>query len=198
MTAPDAAAVPLRARLLLARLGPAACGAVLLCVLGLAAWVWAWQQRAALERFEARASAAATTSTPAARPSAPPVAEAAAAADSGRNLALFYDNLGPRRYAEQEVKTLFALAAKSGLSLNQGEYKFSYDQASRVHSYQVLLPVKGSYRAIWQFVLALLRAVPFAALDEISFKRELIADPVAEAHLRLTFYLKDGAGMARP
>ena len=197
MTAPDAAAMLLRARLLLARLGLAACGAVLLCVLGLAAWVWAWQQRAALERFEARASAA--VAGPAPRPSAPPVTVAVAAvADSGRNLALFYANLGPRRYAEQEVKTLFALAAKSGLSLNQGEYKFSYDQTSRVHSYQVLLPVKGSYRAIWQFVLALLRAVPFAALDEISFKRELIADPVAEAHLRLTFYLKDSVGAEQP
>lgn len=189
MTAPDAAALLLRARLALARLGPAACGAVLVCVLGLAASAWAWRQRAALERFDAPAPAAASPALP---------ALAVAANDAGRNLALFYDNLGPRRYAEQEVKTLFALAAKSGLSLNQGEYKFSYDQASRVHSYQVLLPVKGSYRAIWQFVLALLREVPFAALDEISFKRELIADPVAEAHLRLTFYLKDGAAMARP
>ncbi len=194
VTAPDLPSLLLGARLALRRLGRPACAVAALCLLGAAGWGWAWQERAALARLEAAAGAAA-----AAMPAAPAVPLVAPPADgASRNLALFYANLGQRRYAEQEVGTLFALAAKSGLALNQGEYKFGYDRASGVHSYQVLLPVKGSYRAIWQFCLQVLRSVPFASLDEINFKRDLIADPAPEARLRLTFYLKDTDAAVAP
>jgi hypothetical protein len=110
------------------------------------------------------------------------------------NLDTFYAALGPRRYAEQQVRTLFALAAKNGLSLSQGEYKTGYDRNARVSTYQVNLPVKGNYGAIWQFALGALRAIPFASLDDISFRREAIGDPAVEARLRLTLYLKDVPG----
>ncbi|MET3134886.1 hypothetical protein AAKU55_005189 [Oxalobacteraceae bacterium GrIS 1.11] len=182
MTAFDFPVALLRARLLLMRLGAIPCAALALCLLGAGGWTWVGQQRAALARELAHPAPAA----------APPLALALPAASSAnQNLTLFYDSLGERRYAEQQVQTLFALAAKAGLSLNQGEYKVGYDQASRVSTYQVMLPVKGSYQAIWQFALQVLRTVPFASLDELSFKRELIGDPSLEAHLRLTFYLKD-------
>jgi hypothetical protein len=174
-----ALAVRLRARLFLARLGAGAGGALLLCALAAAGWGAVLVRQAALVRLAAR---------PAALPQ--PVIEAPTPA-ADPHLALFYDALGEQRYAEQQVATLFALAAKSGLSLNRGEYKFGYDQAGRMHTYQVTLPVKGAYRAIWEFCLQALAAIPFAALDEISFKRESIGDAILEARLRLTFYLKD-------
>jgi hypothetical protein len=109
-------------------------------------------------------------------------------------LEAFYTALGPRRYAEQQVRTLFALAAKNGLSLSQGEYKTGYDRNARVTTYQVSLPVKGSYGAIWQFAMGVLREIPFASLDDISFRRDTIGDPAVEARLRLTLYLKDAPG----
>jgi hypothetical protein len=108
----------------------------------------------------------------------------------------FYAALGPRRYAEQQVKTLFALAAKNGLSLSQGEYKTAYDRNARLTTYQVNLPVKGSYGAIWKFALGTLRTIPFASLDDIGFRRDSIGDPAVEARLRLTLYLKDAPGGA--
>ncbi|HEV7813955.1 MAG TPA: hypothetical protein VGP06_02500 [Janthinobacterium sp.] len=184
MNEANLAAGLLRARLLLLRSGPAACAAVVLCLLGAAALAWLLPQL----RVQAQLAA---------RPIAAPPALAATApkADANQNLALFYATLGERRYAEQQVKTLFALAAKTGLSLKSGEYKSSYDKASRVSSYQVVLPVKGTYQAIWQFSLQALSAIPFAALDDISFKRETIADNLPEARLSMTFYLKD-AGVA--
>ena len=58
------------------------------------------------------------------------------------------------------------------------------------------LPLKGSYAAVWQFALQALRAMPFASLDELSFRREQIADPTLEARVRLTLYLSDAAGVA--
>lgn len=172
----------LRARLLVMR-RPMACAAVVLCLLGAVALGWLIPQRAREAHPAGR---------PPALPGAAPTLAVAPPPDSNQNLAQFYAALGERRYAEQEVKMLFALAAKNGLILKSGEYKEVQDKASRVTSYQVVLPVKGSYGAIWQFSLQVLAALPFAALDDISFKRELIAEAAPEARLSLTFYLKDG------
>lgn len=184
MMAIDLALLRLRAQLLLRRLGAPACLAVALLALGAAAWIWAWQQRSVATRLEAR---------PLPQPSLA-VAALAPPATASENLARFYAALGQQRHAEQQVKQLFDLAAKNGLLLAQGEYKSGYDKASRVATYQVTLPLKGSYAAVWQFALQALRAMPFASLDELSFRREQIADTQLEARLRLTFYLADSAG----
>ena len=187
MSAWQMEALRLRAELLLRRAGAPACVAVLLLLCGSLAWGWAWQQRALAAQLEARAL-----------PSVPVAAMVVRApvATPSDNLALFYGVLGEPRHAEQQVKLLFDLAAKNGLVLAQGEYKSSYDKASRVSTYQVTLPLKGSYQAVWQFALQALRAVPFASLDELSFRREQIADARLEARLRLTFYLSDAAPAA--
>jgi hypothetical protein len=183
------APVLLRLRLAVAALGPVACGAAVLCLAGALALAWLLPERALQGRRHAVALGLATLPPPVLAPVAAP-------ASPNENLALFYDTLGERRYAEQQVKTLFALAAKSGLVLSQGEYKSAVDQNGRFHTYQVNLPVKGSYGAIWQFAMQALRAIPFASLDEISFRRDTIGAPAVEARLRLTLYLADQAAGA--
>jgi hypothetical protein len=170
----------LAVRLFAMRAGAGTCVAIALLVAGLVTWAWLLPQRAALQEELARPLPA-----PSALVQAPPPPSA------NENLALFYATLGEKRYAEQQVKTLFDLAGKSGLTLAHGEYKFGYDKASRVTTYQIALPVKGPYRNIWQFALGALAAVPFAALDEVSLRRDTIADPTVEARLRFTLYLKD-------
>ena len=175
-------ALALRARLALRRLGAPACVAIALCVAGIAAWAWLVPQRAAQARLMAT-----PLPTPASLVTAPPPPSA------NQNLADFYQVLGEEHYAEQQVKILFDLAAKSNLVLSQGEYKAGYDKASRVGTYQIILPVKGPYQSIWQFAMQGLREMPFASLDEIAFRRESIAEPTVEARLRFTLYLKDGA-----
>ncbi|PHV17172.1 hypothetical protein GQ37_021000 [Janthinobacterium sp. BJB1] len=181
MMALDLNALRLRAQLLLRRLGVPACLAAVLLLLGVAACAWAWQQRAVAAQLEAR-----TLPQPSLA-----VAALAPPATASDNLVRFYATLGQQRHAEQQVKQLFDLAAKHGLVLAQGEYKSGYDKAGRVATWQVTLPLKGSYAAVWQFALQALRAMPFASLDELSFRREQIADTQLEARLRLTFYLTD-------
>lgn len=191
------AGLVLRLRLLLLRAGPFTLAAIALLALAVAVWVTLLvglvDEEKALDTLRAqnrRPAQAATVPGPAV-PAAP-----LAPAD---NLDAFYATLGQRRYAEQQVKTLFGLAAKSGLVLSQGEYKSGFDRNARMHTYQVNLPVKGSYAAIWQFALAALRAIPFAALDDISFRRDSIGDPAVEARVRMTFYLNDaGAAGSTP
>ena len=182
----------LRLRIAFASAGPVVFGALALCVLALAAIAWLVQGRELVELARVEAHRVAALPPPA------PVQDLAAAAPAtdDYHLALFEAALGERRNAEQGVKTLFKLAAKSGLTLRQGEYKAAYERNARLHTYQVTLPVKGSYGAIWQFALGALRAIPFAALDEISFKRDAIGEANVEARLRLTFYLTERAGAA--
>jgi hypothetical protein len=176
-------ALVLRLRLALMALGPVFCAACLLLLLGGAALLWLLPQRA----LQAKRQQVAL------RVVAMPVHQQAKAApvSANDNLLLFYDALGEKRYAEQQVKTLFGLAAKAKLSLRQGEYKSAYERNARLHTYQVTLPVKGGYADVWQFGLMALRVIPFASLDEISFKRDSIGEPQVEARLRLTLYLAD-------
>lgn len=182
-------AMLLRVRLAGKAIGAVACGAALCCLLGAAALAWLLPQRTLQVREHELALRVAAT--PAAVVKAAPVV-------ANENLALFYDTLGERRYAEQQVATLFGLAAKSGLTLSQGEYKAGYDRNARIYTYQVMLPVKGNYGSVWKFGMLALRAIPFASLDEISFRRDAIGEAAVEARLRLTLYLAGPGTGVRP
>jgi hypothetical protein len=198
----------LRLQLVLLRANPLTLAAALL-LLAVAGGTW-WtsyavaalkDRRAAHNAQAAQAAQAARTAAARANPARTAVQAPAplpgVAAPEQDNLATFYATLGERRHAEQQVRTLFGLAAKNGLSLAQGEYKSAYDRNAHVWTYQVNLPVKGSYAAIWQFAFGALRAIPFASLDDIGFRRDTIGDPQVEARLRLTLYLSELPG-ARP
>ena len=179
----------LRLRLLLLRANPVVLAAGVAVLVMAAAFAWVLNATWALQRAQEAYDAQARQKAQAPKAVPVPAPESVAAPD---NLAAFYGALGERHGAEQQVRTLFALAAKSGLVLRQGEYKQGYDRNAHVYTYQVNLPVKGTYQAIWQFAMAALRAIPFASLDEISFHRDAIGDTTVEARLRLTLYLRDG------
>jgi hypothetical protein len=181
------AALLLRARLAVLRAGAPTCIAAGLCLAGAVAWAWVLPHKATLSKQLAR-----PLPMPARLSSAPPPPSA------NQNLAGFYDVLGEKRYTEQQVKILFDVAARSNLTLSQGEYKSAYDKASGVTTYQIVLPVKGPYGAVWRFAMEALRSMPFAALDEVTFRRDTIADPTVEARLRLTLYLKDAEPVLKP
>lgn len=171
------ASLMLRVRLAAMRLGVAGCVALALLLAGALALACS---------LKARQQAYAPL------PPAPPqLVQAAPPPTANENLAHFYATLGEKRHSEQQVKQLFDIAAKTGLALEQGDYKFSLDKASGVAAYQVTLPVKGAYSNIWQFSMQALSAMPFAALDDIAFRRETIMEPVVEARVRFTLYLKE-------
>lgn len=109
-----------------------------------------------------------------------------------QHLQEFQDLLGDSRYAEQQVKTLFSIAAKNSLTLNQAEYKLAYDKNGAFRTYTILLPVHGQYGAIRAFCRQVLLAIPFASLDQVDFKRDNVNNTSLEAKLRFTLYL-DGS-----
>lgn len=172
-------------QLVLIRLAPVTSVATLLCLSGAIAWVWGVPHiRAQLRAQQQVVSAARATLS--ADVNAKPVIQRTVAEE---HLAHFYSNLGERGYMEQQVKTLFAIAVKNNLTLSQAEYKPAFDKSGNYHTYQISLPVKGPYGALRQFCEQTLLTVPFASLDEISFKREGIGSRTVEAKLRFTLYL---------
>jgi hypothetical protein len=106
-------------------------------------------------------------------------------------LGAFNDTLGDRSRLNAFVQTVFDQAAKRNLVLAQAEYKLDFDKAGRFHTYQMILPVRGSYPRLRAFVDAVLVEVQCAALEDVDFKREGIAESEAEARLRFVFFLKD-------
>jgi len=190
MKRPTLPALPqllLQTQLLLRRsafLLPLGIGALALCWMTQQRWLPLQEQKLRMSRHAAsqlqQALSAPTQSKPA---SAKPLAE--------RHLIRFYDELGERSYVEQQINTLFAIGERAGLTLRQGEYKMAFDKAGGFYTYQVTLPLKGTYSQLRQFSEQTLLQVPFAALDEINFKRDLVANRNLEARLRFTFYLGD-------
>lgn len=182
MRRPMLANLWLRVCLGLSRCGPVGIGAGAVVMASLAAIAWLAGAGNLLERQQA------LVVRMAALPRSEPKTAPPSASD---NLSLFYRSLGERGHAERQLRTLFAIADKAGLVLAKGEYREAFDSNARVYTYQLTLPVKGSYRAIRDFAMQSLRAIPFASLDEISFRREAIGDPNVEARLRFTLYLRD-------
>lgn len=188
----NAGAMLLRVRLWIDARGPLLCASVTLVVAGLVALAWLLPLRTA--QSDRRLAALTLAATPPAPVStvliAPSTNAPLSPAAANGNLAQFQAVLGERRYVEQQLGTLFALAAKNGIVLSTGEYKAAVERNGGFATYQVNLPVKGSYSAIWQFAMASLGAIEFASLDDISFKRDSIGAPVVDARVRLTLYLQ--------
>ena len=105
-------------------------------------------------------------------------------------LSRFYDILAEREYAEQQVKTMFAAAAKAGISLSEADYSLAPSASGHYSTYQITVPVRGTYASIREFAQQLLLSMPFASLDQIEFKRDAISNRTLQGKLRITLYLK--------
>lgn len=99
--------------------------------------------------------------------------------------------LADRAQMHRLVALMFTTAEKHAITLAQAQYKLQFDPAGAFYTYQVTLPVRGTYPRLRHFVDATLRAAPSAALEDVDFKRDGIGMSATEARLRFIFYLKD-------
>ncbi|APR40385.1 hypothetical protein [Paraburkholderia sp. SOS3] len=132
---------------------------------------------------EARAVARARS----APPPAPVISPQALAA---QRLDAFYAALGDAGHTEQVVMHLFDAASETGVVLDKTEYKPARDAAGRFETYSIVLPVKGDYAQLRRFCEKVLLTVPYAALDDMRFKRSSANDQTVEASLRFTVFLR--------
>ncbi|WP_019143020.1 type 4a pilus biogenesis protein PilO [Noviherbaspirillum massiliense] len=102
----------------------------------------------------------------------------------------FYQYFPAKKATPDLLNTIYRAAAQQTIQLTQGEYRIQPSKVDKLLGYQVSLPVRGSYAQIRKFIVQVLREVPAASLDELSFKREAIDSTEVEAKVRLTLYLR--------
>ncbi|WP_205802464.1 hypothetical protein [Burkholderia sp. Ac-20365] len=105
-------------------------------------------------------------------------------------LADFYAGLGDSAHTGEIVMRLFDAAAAAGVTLDKAEYKPGHDASGRFDTYTIAMPIKGDYARLRQFSEKVLVMVPYAALDDMRFKRSSANDPGVEANLRFTVFLR--------
>ena len=89
------------------------------------------------------------------------------------------------------MSRLYQAAEKQQLVLYQGEYHLLHDKRGGPAMYEIELPVKASYTQLRHFIAQALSDIPSLALDDVSFKRQKIDDPMLDAQLKFTLYLRD-------
>jgi hypothetical protein len=141
------------------------------------------QLRSSAERMKVeiaalRAQVAAPKSTTPARPTG-----------NMERLALFERTLGKRAELDAHLRVVFAAAKRNGVALKVGEYRLVNDAAGGFSRYQVNFPVGGNFKSLQQFSQQVLVELPFAALEEVSLKRESVGARELDARLRFVFFL---------
>jgi hypothetical protein len=105
------------------------------------------------------------------------------------SLTAFYKLLPPEHSATKQIKRIYKFANTESLGLTQGEYKFTREKDGHLGSYQIVLPVKGTYIQVRKFIAKVMNAMPMVALDGVSFKREAISGVDVEAKIQFTIFL---------
>lgn len=99
--------------------------------------------------------------------------------------------LSERMFPDQ-LDRLMQYASDQGLQLNDGQYAVTLREQGQgeVVSYEVTLPLRGSYPQIRRFLAALLAREQGVALLDVQFRRAKVSDPVLEAVVRLAYFLR--------
>ena len=108
--------------------------------------------------------------------------------DMPTQLNLFYQFFPPAPTKNNGLAKIYSAAQHHAIVLETGEYRYVTSPNSRLARYQITLPIKGSYLQIRSFIDEILTKIPYAAIDDVSFKRENISSPMLDARIKLTLF----------
>lgn len=109
--------------------------------------------------------------------------------DPRTQLATFYATFERADKLTGSLGKLHALGRAKGLELKRAEYRLSSPTEGRLDRYQVVMPLRGSYKALRAFIAAALRELPTMTLDQVQFQRQEVGEAMVDAQLTLTFHL---------
>ncbi|MDX8398812.1 MAG: type 4a pilus biogenesis protein PilO [Gallionellaceae bacterium] len=112
--------------------------------------------------------------------------------DRQKELGLFFDSLPVEQDVTDILAGIYSVAESSGLSFKQAEYSLNERNKPRVE-YAVVFRVEGEYAKILFLVSRVLADHPAISLDQISFQRDSIKNPISKAEISLTLFLKPTA-----
>ena len=109
---------------------------------------------------------------------------------ANNRLAAFYARLPGTSGALDAIDLIHRSAGTNGVKLAQGEYRLMREGSAQLLRYQITLPARSNYLSLRAWLTDVMNALPTAALDEISFKRDNVGNTAVEANVRLTLFLK--------
>ena len=118
-----------------------------------------------------------------------PRAEAIAEPDDSASLDTFYRQFPAMTSLPDLLDTLHTAAETQQIRLDHGEFKFGSGGEGKLLSYEITLPVKGSYTHLRSFIDVIAQKLPTMGLSGISVKREAVGDGQVQAKLNFILYL---------
>lgn len=98
-------------------------------------------------------------------------------------LQVFYQGFPKAAQVPDALQDIYSAAAQQDLLLETGEYNWLQTGNERLARMRIALPVKGSFQQVLGFMDRVLLANPRLALENASFKRDKVDDPLVEAKL---------------
>lgn len=103
----------------------------------------------------------------------------------------FYSFFPTQKNALGWIGKVYEAADQAKLQLVHGEYRRLDDKDKNLSELQIVLPVKGSYSQIRNFIGNALKDIPFISLDEVSFKAAKAQGQLLEARIRFTLFTRN-------
>lgn len=88
------------------------------------------------------------------------------------------------------VETLYRVAQQHQLSLEEVVYQDQQSRDKRLVQYAIDFRVEQSYPRLKAFLIELLAALPYLALEQVSFEREDIQNGQIQSHFRFKLFLE--------
>ena len=101
----------------------------------------------------------------------------------------------PVSQVPQRLQDIMRIAAAEGLSIPRGQYQAQHPEPGSLPliRYTISLPMSGSYSAIRRFAARVRQDIPGLAISQLSFTRENVLVPQAQASVELTLWLTEDA-----
>jgi len=101
----------------------------------------------------------------------------------------FHNLFPPVEKLADELEQLYGLARAAQLELQQGKYQLE-KRGAGLRSYRVILPIRGTFPQIREFVGAVLKTMPIASVDALRFERQKVGEALLEAQVRFTLHFQ--------
>lgn len=101
----------------------------------------------------------------------------------------FFSAVPPVEQVSQSIETLFTVAVNHHINLQEVIYRDEIKSAEPILHYAIDFSVQNSYSNIKAFLTALLAAMPYLALEQISFERDDIQASQIQTNFKFKLYL---------
>jgi hypothetical protein len=112
------------------------------------------------------------------------------AADPAGQLQEFYRHFPAPETVPDTLQAIFDAASAANLGVEHAEYHMAAEPVGELSRYDVIIPLKGRYSQMREFLARILTEHQNLVLDGISFNRQTAAEIGVEAQLHLTLYLR--------